>query len=77
MKKSKPFYVRKIADDVVLTDDLSIREDKHGWEHMQKAVENMNEHLNPHSEHEFSWSSERVSQRETHYFLTIVHGGMC
>ena len=77
MKQAKPFYIRKIDESIDVTFEIAMRDGRDGRAHMEKVVENMNLYLGPHSEHEFSWTSERISERETHYFLTIRHGGMC
>lgn len=76
MRDAKPYHIRKIDDNIVLTEELCARDYADGARYMEKQVKQLNEFFPPYYDHELSWTSEIKNQREVHYFLTIRESGV-
>ena len=69
----KPFHIRKISDDIIITDEILTIEYQNGEAYANKKIDAFNEYLDPHRDYCFSWGSQRMNEREIHYFLSIEH----
>ena len=69
----KPFHIRKISDDIIITDELLTIEYQKGDVVANKKIDTFDKFLDPYGDHCFSWGSQRMNEREIHYFLKIEH----
>lgn len=73
---SKPYLVRKIADDIKNIEDVWWREGKNGRLQMNRKIEELNQYFSGKYEITYTVYSD-FNNRQHEYYLDIQESGMC